>query len=99
MPKKRTIKVRPREQRARILAEAKAKGLTAEQVEKRYGVSRWTYYGWKRQAGMSYGPLQARYVKGPTADMVRAEVRAVLPGILREEIARALGTMFGKRVR
>jgi transposase-like protein len=93
MPKKRSIKVRPREQRARILAEAKAKGLTAEQVEKRYGVSRWTYYGWKRQAGMSLGPRPTKYVKGSTADMLRA----VLPGILREEIARALGSMLGKK--
>jgi transposase len=97
MPKKRKIKVRPRAERTRILAEAKAKGLSAEQVEKKYGVSKWTYYGWKRRAGMSLGPRPSRVVKGPTANMVRAEVRAVLPGILREEIARAIGQMLGKK--
>jgi transposase len=99
MPKKRQIKVRPRAERARILAEAKAKGLTAEQVAKRYGVSKWTYYGWKKQGGKSTGVVARSAAKGPTAEMVRREVRAVLPGILREEIARALSGLIGKRVR
>ncbi|MFH1833386.1 MAG: hypothetical protein ABH877_00055 [bacterium] len=97
MPKKKTIKVRPRAERARILAEAKAKGLTAEQVEKRYGVSRWTYYGWKKRAGRPRTKVTRLQAKGPMAEVVRNEVRAVLPGILREEMARAFGAMLGKK--
>jgi len=103
MSKKRTIKVRPRAERARILAEARAKGLTAEQVEKRYGVSKWTYYGWKKRTGTRVattvrGAVQFKAAT-PSAEVIRREIRAVLPGILREEIARTLGTLFAKRAR
>ena len=103
MPKKRTIKVRPRAERARILAEAKAKGLTAEQVEKRYGVSKWTYYGWKKRAGTPKakvvpGAVQSK-ATGLSPDVLRKEIRAMLPGILHEEIARVLGSMLRKRAR
>jgi len=101
MPKKKTIQVRPRAERARILAEAEAKGLTAEQVEKRYGVSKWTYYGWKKRSAkpsVARGAVQYK-AAGPSADVIRREIRAVLPGILREEIASALAGIFAKRTR
>ncbi|MFH1833810.1 MAG: hypothetical protein ABH877_02195 [bacterium] len=101
MPKKKTIKVRPRAERARILAEAKAKGLTAEQVEKRYGVSKWTYYGWKKRAArpvakVARGAVQFK-AAAPSAGAIQREIRAVLPRILREEMARAFGAMLGKK--
>jgi transposase len=83
-----------------ILREAEAKGLTAEQVEKKYGVSKWTFYGWRKRRAKSSAragvlPLAA----APSEAAIRRELRAVLPGILRQEIAIALGNIFAKRAR
>jgi len=35
--------------RAEILAAADKLGLTADQVERRFGVSKWTYYAWRKR--------------------------------------------------
>ena len=43
MAKKTTQKRITRAARASIIATAKAKGWTAEQVARKYGVSKWTY--------------------------------------------------------
>jgi transposase-like protein len=84
-----------REERAKILATAEKRGWTAAEVEKRYGISRWTFYGWRKRTGPGRSrretTLRGGAVKG---DVLRAELRAALPGILREEIARAFGMLF-----
>jgi transposase-like protein len=100
MPKKRVLKRLPRAKKAMILREAEVKGLTAEQVEKKYGVSKWTFYGWRKRLPKS----AARGVVGsqaaaPSEAAIRRELRVMLPGILREELARALGSIFAKRAR
>jgi transposase len=100
MPKKRVLKRLPRAQKAMILREAEVKSLTAEQVEKKYGVSKWTFYGWRKRLPKS----AAREVAGPQAAApseaaIRRELRAVLPGVLRQEIASALASIFAKRAR
>ncbi|MBM3320552.1 MAG: hypothetical protein FJY73_07740 [Candidatus Eisenbacteria bacterium] len=100
MPKKRKArKALPRADRMKIMAEAKAKGLTATQVEKKYGVNKWTYYGWMKRSGKpkaarARGPIAA---KGAGADLLRREIRAVLPGILRDELARAFAGIIGPK--
>ena len=50
---KRTRKVYTEQYRARVLAAAKQRNLTAEQVEKRYGVKAITYYSWRKKSGVS----------------------------------------------
>jgi len=103
MPKKRVLKRLPSAKKAMILKEAAAKGLTAEQVEKKYGVSKWTFYGWRKQTGTARGPLSRQAsqanVAAPSQAALQKQLRAVLPGILREEIASALAGIFAKRTR
>jgi len=100
MPKKRVLKRLPSAKKAMILREAETKGLTAEQVEKKYGVSKWTFYGWRknRPVPVARGTAQMK-VAAPSPAMLQREIRAVLPGILREEIASALAGIFAKRAR
>ena len=100
MAKKRIARRISRTQRSKILATAKSEGLTAAQVEKKFGVSRWTYYGWRKRGAHGRG-FTARagrttgWTRGASAGVLRAEVRATLPAILREELARALAGIFG----
>lgn len=100
MAKKRVARRISRTLRSKILATAKSQGLTAAQVEKKFGVSRWTYYGWRKRGaqGRGYTVRTGRLTggaKGASAGVIRAAVRATLPGILREELARAFAGIFG----
>jgi transposase-like protein len=84
-------------EKAKILAAAKKEGLTGEQVTKRFGVSGFTFYRWR-------GPVKGKTVKllrlaatgkvhvdqGAVRKAVRAEVKRLLPQIIREEIETAL---------
>lgn len=103
MPKKKTRKTITASQRKKILADAKAKGLTAEQVARKYKISKWTYYGWKKGTAKPATGKARKSVQSKTtvvsSKILRSEIRAVLPGILREELARALGTIIKKRTR
>jgi transposase-like protein len=100
MPKKRVLKRLPRAKKAMILREAEVKGLTAEQVEKRYGVSKWTFYGWRKRLPKSPARGGAgSQAAAPSEAMIRRELRAVLPGVLRQEIAIALASIFARRAR
>jgi len=99
--KKRELRRLPAAMRSRILEEARTKGLTAEQVQKKYGVSKWTFYGWRKNRAKSPAARGAMRREAAVLDSValQRELRAVLPGILREEIASALAGIFGKRAR
>ncbi len=102
MAKKRHLKRLPAAMRARIMAEAQTKGLTAEQVQKKYGVSKWTFYGWRKRAvkgRAGAGRGAGRVSVALNENALRDELRSVLPGILREELARALQGVFGARKR
>ncbi len=79
--------------RKRILEIAAKDRLTGDQVRKRFGISVLTFYRWR-------GPVRGRRVaKGAAVPalsekdiakarrQVQAELRRVLPGIIREEIA------------
>lgn len=90
--------------RSKILAEMVAKKMTAKQVSKKYGVSPWTIYGWRQRTGVAkpHGRKPGRPAKGSgssstgiSAGVLREEIRAVLPAILREELARAIAGMVG----
>ena len=92
-------------QRANILAAAKKEGLTGAQVKKRFGVSTLTFYRWRgpvrsdaiarkgRKRGPGRPPGSGR-VKVDVAAIrreVQAQVRRLLPQIIREEVAAILG--------
>jgi transposase-like protein len=91
-------------ERARILAEMDSLGLTAKQAAKKYGVSVWTIYDWRKAKGGGRGRRAAKRGRpaakraastGMTATDLSASIRAALPSILRQEIARALSAMIG----
>jgi transposase-like protein len=91
-------------QKAKILAAAKKEGLTGAQVAKRFGVSTLTFYRWRgpvrsdalKRAGKKRGPGRPKgsgKVKVDTAAVrreVQAQIRKVLPQIIREEVVAAL---------
>ena len=97
------------EQRQSILSTAIKDGLTALQVKKKFGVTPVTYYSWRKKKGIR-GPrgrrpasasLNAPVVLAGGGDLnaqvrsgVQARVRAILPGIVREEVSRYLDTLF-----
>ena len=100
MAKKQTRKRISSSDRAKIMAEAKTKGMTAQQVAKKYGISAWTYYGWRKRTSKTARRASRLVGRGTTtgrvsANTLRSEIRAVLPGILRDELARTMAALFG----
>ncbi len=90
-------------ERAKIIAAAQAKGLTALEVQKRFGVKPVTYYSWRKKLGLKgqRGRRPAVAVNPPTGDLsaqvragVQARVRELLPSIVREEVASYLDTVL-----
>jgi transposase-like protein len=93
-------------QRSTILAAARKDGLTALEVQKKFGVTPVTYYSWRKKQG-----LTARRGRGPgrisaggnfgqqVRGEVQAKVRAILPEIVRSEVSSYLNTLFGSKTR
>src|SRR5690242_17279150 len=94
-------------QRQTILAAASKEGLTAAQVQKKFGVTPVTYYSWRKKTGMA-----ARRGRGAgttirtaggtdlTAHVrseVQTKIRQILPGIVRSEVSHYLDSVFGAR--
>ena len=94
------------QQRQTILATANKDGLTAAQVQKKFGVTPVTYYSWRKKSG-----LAARRGRGTTAragtpgtdltrhvrSEVQTKIRQILPSIVRSEVSHYLDTVFGAR--
>ena len=107
MAKRKTRQRITASERKKILREMKTEGLTADEIARKYGVSKWTVYGWRQQAGVTdgrRGRKAGRPKKGPSTNgtsdaALRAEIRRVLPGILREEVGRAIVAVFGLKLR
>jgi transposase-like protein len=107
---KRARKTYSDEQRGKIIQTAQAENLTALDVQKRFGVTPVTYYSWRKKLGLK-GPRGRKPGSGkirPAASFsggndltaqvragVQAKVREVLPGIVREEVARYLDSLLG----
>jgi transposase-like protein len=95
------------EQRAKVLAAAKAERLTAAQVQKRFGVTPVTYYSWRKKSGVTRkrgtraaaAAVIARPGAGDLGAQVRSEVqgkmRQIIPGIVRSEVSAYLDSIFG----
>ena len=83
-------------EKARIMAAARKGGLTAQEVQEQFGVSPLTFYRWR-------GPVRGQSGAGLVADgnlraQVQARVRAILPGVIREEVNAYLASILdGKR--
>jgi len=89
-----------RADRAKILADMKSSGLTAQQAAKKYGISHWTIYGWKksRNAGKSGKPAKKSGAKRTAAKSstrpsgsLGETLRPLIAQIVREELARLVG--------
>jgi transposase-like protein len=84
-------------ERGKIMAEAKAAGLTGKQVAEKYGVSAVTFYLWRKKVGNGRSRSAGR--NGTLASVTEAKLRAavrakmagMLPKILNEEVDRVLG--------
>ena len=88
-------------QRQEILNAALKDGLTALQVQKKFGVTPVTYYSWRKKKGIK-GPRGRRPAGATGGDLsaqvragVQARVREILPTIVRDEVSRYLDSLFG----
>ncbi len=100
---KRQRKTYTETERQDVLAAAQKEGLTALQIQKKFGVRPVTYYSWRKKKGLQ-GLRGRRPAVGATGgDLgsqvragVQARVREILPGIVREEVAGYLDALFGR---
>ena len=91
--------------RVEIVATANKEGLTALQVQKKFGVTPVTYYSWRHKAGVKRGPGRPKGavsrvgrngdLGGQVRTEVQARVRALLPGIVRAEVSQFLDGVLG----
>lgn len=104
---KKSARRRPRtrytdQQRTEILAAAQRDGLTANDVQKKFGVTPVTYYSWRKKGGAGRrrkgraaktGAVVGRAVAGAmnVADAIRTELRLQIRRLLPEVIASELG--------
>ena len=92
-------------QKQRILAAARKGGLTALQVQKRFGVSPLTFYRWRgpvrgKRRGRPAGGASSRGRRPASSDLraqVQERVRSVLPAVIREEVNNYLAGILGRR--
>ena len=87
------------EKRTTILQAAQKQGLTAVQVQKRFGVTPVTYYSWRRKYAAGRRPATVVRVRGGGLEHhvrseVQARVRQILPGIVRHEVSHYLDSLF-----
>ena len=90
-------------QRTTILAAAQKGGLTAAQVQRKFGVTPVTYYSWRKKTGAA-GRRRRTFGMQPLAGVdlgthvrseVRSKVREILPAIVRGEVSSYLSALFG----
>ena len=93
-------------QRQTILAAASKEGLTAAQVQKKFGVTPVTYYSWRKKTGMAArrgrgtGTIRTAGGTDLTAHVrseVQTKIRQILPSIVRTEVSQYLDSVFGAK--
>ena len=103
MSKGRTRRKRyTQSQRTTILAAAQKGGLTAAQVQRKFGVTPVTYYSWRKKLGATGRSVRGYRVPiGNPSNLtsqvrteVRSRVRQILPDIVRGEVSNYLNTLF-----
>jgi|SRR5436309_303954 len=87
------------DRRTSILEVAQKQGLTAAQVQRKFGVTPVTYYSWRKKylhAGRGASPtVRGTDLTRQLRTTVQARVRTILPGIVRNEVNQYLNTLFG----
>lgn len=87
--------------RQAVLDAAQKQGLTALEVQKRFGVTPVTYYSWRRKYGagktrVAAGrPGRSTGIETQVRSEVQARVREILPRIVRNEVSQYLDSVFG----
>ena len=90
-------------QRTLVLNAARKEGLTAAQVERKFGVTPVTYYSWRKKLGaartrgsvvFASGPAGARNLTSTVRLAVAKRVREILPEIVRSEVGTYLDALF-----
>lgn len=83
--------------RGEILAAAQKDGLTASQVQQKFGVTPVTYYSWRKKAkmpamprGRRPGKVARRASMNGTDTQLRSQVRRRVEAIVQEEVQRVL---------
>jgi transposase-like protein len=88
-------------QRTQVLAAAQKEGLTAAQVERKFGVTAVTYYSWRKKSGVSARRGGAVKLSGDLGGQLRsavqAKVRQILPEVVRGEVTAYLDQLFGSK--
>jgi transposase-like protein len=92
------------QKRNTILDAAQREGLTALQVQKKFGVTPVTYYSWRRKYGLRARRGGAALPTGGGLEQqvrseVQTKVRQILPGIVRSEVSNYLDSLFRGRGR
>ena len=92
------------QERATIMAAATKDGLTAAQVQRKFGVTPVTYYSWRKKTGITRRRggvpavrMAARGGNDLTAQLrseVATRVRQILPDIVRNEVNNYLNSLF-----
>jgi len=85
--------------RSSILAAAQKQGLTALEVQKKFGVTPVTFYSWRKKYLLA-GRRPALSTRGTALTeqlrtTVQARVRQILPSIVRTEVNQYLNSLFG----
>ncbi len=94
------------QERTTIMAAAAKDGLTAAQVQKKFGVTPVTYYSWRKKTGVTRrrgggGGITTVRVAARGGDLnaqlrteVASRVRQILPEIVRTEVNNYLNSVF-----
>ena len=96
-------------QRKTVLLAAQKEGLTAIQVQKKFGVKPITYYSWRKKQGVAARRgRRALAILPGSGDLgiqvrsaVQARIREILPNILKSEVGSYMDSIFsgGRRRR
>ena len=90
-------------QRRTILLAAQKEGLTALQVQKKFGVKPITYYSWRKKRGVAARRgrravalvAAAGDLGGQVRSVVQSRIREILPTIVKSEVGSYMNSLFG----
>ena len=106
MPRRKQVWRYSKAQRDKVLDTARRENLSGAEVARRFGISQHTYYSWRSPARGIHVKTKRQAAglasknSGENGDLraeVEAQVRRVLPAIVKEEVNALLVELFGRR--